>query len=189
MNKYVVLLILIILPSICFAESHRIEALKSRDRVIKKITSEINKKIKAYQIGIEEEGDGRWKLIGIFYNTKPMTKEQARKAMVFGLLTFLKTINEDPDFKKHMQVYPFSLDNIEITMSPIPTKNGYVEKPYIQICTFFFKNIRYSYTNPNDPHGQYIEESKETFEEAVKILKIPKEVLEDAFKRPWPCLL
>lgn len=123
MKNYILQVILIfILPTMCFAESNRAKSLKSRDRVIQKITGEINKKIKVYPVGTKEAGDGRWKLLGIFYKAPPMTKEQAREAMVFSILTFLKTINEDQDFKKHMQVYPFSLENIDIMISALPKK-------------------------------------------------------------------
>ena len=151
---------------------------KPKTKMAHKIINQINQKFTGkYGLqccGISEASpEGKYTNLGIeFSYPYILTKDQGRILLLECVEDALQAYNSYPEFRPHMDNYPFNGRNIIITIFIKPKKNPDVYYPDIRVFSFYNDKLRYdSYTPESYKACRYFTEEKETYEEALKIIE------------------
>lgn len=105
-----------------------------------------------------------------FYCIENLNLEQTRKKIIHATQEFLFLINSNKSLKPFLYKYPFTYNELHFIII-FNKKNGdYVDKNFISKCTLNDGTINY-YTTSNPKELAFDRIHKETYEEALEILK------------------
>lgn len=134
----------------------------------------LNDRYQLHYMGIVEAGDKEhYKKIGLFFELmRIINKEEGRKIIVNCAQELLKEINSNPNLLPYLLPSPFPVENIELAIYIRHPDGQSVYHPDLAVISLRKGVIRYSTDTPEMRRklGFYTEE-KETYEEALKILK------------------
>ncbi|MBA3722575.1 MAG: hypothetical protein H0W88_09265 [Parachlamydiaceae bacterium] len=101
---------------------------------------------------------------------QPLDQENARRILVDCTEVFLKAINQDEEIRPYLKNYPFTIENVEITLfSSYPNgQNAY--DPYVAVATTENHNVVFYTKSPNKKYG-YNSEYEEPYAKALEIVK------------------
>ncbi len=121
--------------------------------------------------GISEEVNHdtkKQKLLGVsFYVETLPDVATARKLMIDTINELISRINSNDTYKAYMDIFPFTIENVEITIFSENKKGG------LSWATNFTNEISYydnHVTNPTPTYGP-LKVHSETYEEALKICR------------------
>jgi hypothetical protein len=142
------------------------------------IQGNVAKKLaKKYNMHIFGLGSGladRVNLLGLSFNLLgPLPKDQLREILVDCVEEYLTSINSNEAIRLFLKNYPFTPNEIEIELF-LKDKKGYtILYPNISVATSKGGYLRYHMSD--DSIGPYKSSEKETYEEALKIVRNNKE--------------
>ena len=92
--------------------------------------------------------------------------------MIESATDLIEKINANTALRPYLKNYPFTGNNVTITMFLTYPNGRKIFYPKIKIAAFFLDKLRYSYDTPEtDGVGGYYLVETETFEEAKKIVE------------------
>jgi hypothetical protein len=143
-------------------------------------TASAEKLAKKYDMHICGVGGGmmgRVNEIGIaFMVYRPLKKEEARELVVKCVQEFLEDINNDPEVRPYLVTYPFDERYVRISLYSESPRRKDVCYPYISIITSSQGRVHYL-GRSSEKDEKYEWEERETFQEALQILRGRSEVL------------
>ncbi len=168
MKIKLLLFLLLILLSSCFENQHY----KSNKYACKVRNDAIDSLTKRYAMESTEFGCGGMfdcvQDLSLTFEIKgPKTKEELRRIMVDCLDTFLNAINNDKQVRPYLLTYPFTLEEIYLTIYVRDKNNGYVYYPEISSVSILLDGITYTTYDQEKKRT----ELAETYEEAKKIIQ------------------
>jgi hypothetical protein len=110
-------------------------------------------------------------LLGLeFKINKHLSKHEIRKILLDSGKEFLDTINADFRIRAFLKNYPFTYDNIDITLYISDPSGFEVLDPQIATAEIAYGKITYRTLDPNDPF-RFKTQCIETIEEAKKFVE------------------
>jgi len=141
------------------------------DKLMMQSSKRLAKKHNLHLAGLTGGMFGCIKLMGLsFQLSRPMNKDEARAMIVDCVQSFLEDVNKDESIKKHLQVYPFDAEHIEVTIYMRTPDEGALYYPDLTVVTARRGKITY-YTKDSKIKFGYKTEEVESFEDAVKIVQ------------------
>lgn len=139
-------------------------------KICREISKEIERRHNLKLVGISEEGDkDKYSQIGLSLASNRLLDKDEGALVLMEIVDYaLETFNSRSDFRPYMVEYPFTGDNIIVSIY-IET---YPKEPYhpeIAVFTFLLGNIYYK-TNSKDLPYKYFSKEKEPIEDAKKRL-------------------
>ncbi|NGX36524.1 MAG: hypothetical protein K1000chlam1_01370 [Candidatus Anoxychlamydiales bacterium] len=183
-NKVYTLFILILLLLSCSQKTPK--SIQKKDYFtkgklfIKKIVPKIKKQnnffLNAHGINIDNTiNSPDWHSIHdlyfTFYSLRKVNIQEARKAFIDCIETILNEINNDKEISNYLYVSPFSYKNLDLSIVFFDKTGSPRPKKYIYSCTLDGDIIHYEIANPD---GTFAYIHKETYDEALKIVKSEK---------------
>jgi len=141
------------------------------DAILEKSAIFLEKKYKMHPMGTNVAmPSGIVNLLGLHFQTqRTLTKEEARKILVDSAQYLLNSINNNQEIRPYLKVYPFTLDNVDITIF-INNSAGYpVEDSGIGIASIRDGKLEYNILSTVDNIPVFKNTSIESYEDALKI--------------------
>jgi len=142
------------------------------DRLMNKVVSILGKKYKlqARAIKIAMPG-GVINLLGFHFTIQgPLTKEELRLILVSCAQDFLSIVNSDAEIRPYLIHYPFTLNNIDITLFLVDSFKEDLDDPYIGIAGIANGKLDYLTLITTDI-PKIKTRTEESYEEALNTLK------------------
>lgn len=156
----------------CFSENSFYDSMSPIDRhmydLMETTASEIENKYDMQLCGTGLNGKFEFARL-IFKIHKPLSKETSRKMLFDCANLFLKKINEDNEIQKYLKPYPFTLENVGITIHIKNSDNCDVYDPEICLAEWNSGTLGYG-TISKDNTRKFKTLTEETHEEALTIL-------------------
>lgn len=135
MNKTALALLVISIACVlysCFRESFS-EERKIAFQIIHEASNDYEKKYGLHCCGVHEAGpEGKYEYLGLYLECgKVLTRDEGRKMIVECHDDFLQKINTNENFKQHMRDYPFTEENVGMTIFIRPKNQPLVCYPDI----------------------------------------------------------
>jgi hypothetical protein len=144
-------------------------------RILQKLGKQINKNYNLRVIGTNVGMPGGVvELLGLeFESERILTKKEMRKILIDCTEMFLTVINSDERIRSLLKNYPFTAENIEITIYNLPVDGSDVYHP--KICTSTMNKGRLGYRTVDSQNTYtYKTSTTETYSEALKIIQNSK---------------
>lgn len=122
--------------------------------------------------GVSEAAkEGKYQRLGLLLSSnKILTKNEGRILLLNCLHDALKAFNSNPEFEQYMANYPFTRDNVFLSISVEPP--GVSEVYYPDIASFSISRGRLEYrSNTIETPYLYGHEEEEIYEDALKIVE------------------
>lgn len=143
------------------------------DKILGDAATILKKKYKIRPAGMNVAmPSGIINLLGIHFQTsKALSKEEARKILVGSAQQLLGMINESQEIRPFLKVYPFTMENIDITLFINDSNGNEVEETGIGIASIKRGRVEYVTISTINDIPTYKNTDLESYEEALKILK------------------
>jgi hypothetical protein len=118
--------------------------------------------------------DGKIRMSSLSFSIpKPLRKKEARRLIVACIQEYLQIINQNEELRTALLHFPFTIEDVELTVYSKYPDGRKVYDPYIGVV---FSGNNTIYYRSNDPANEYKYKlrEEETFEEALKILAMEK---------------
>lgn len=160
---------------ICFSCSIGSVEVSEKERLFDemgaKTAEELEKKHGMQTIGMGGSSYDKIRRLMLSFQIKiPLEKDFARELVVDCVQHTLKNINEDETIRPFLITYPFTEEEIKISIFSVDEKGSDVYDPFLTVVSAFNGEIDFRTQSPEDLY-QYKTEETETFEEAIKILQ------------------
>lgn len=147
---------------------------KRKDKIIADYSRKLKKERKLYLSCTGGRGDDNIDLICLEYDShEKFNKEQARQLLIECVEEFLQLINQDGKLKPDLSNYPFSYTNLDFILGFFKKEGGFVSKPHIAYISLI-NTGEINYYLLNEQTNLFDHHYKETYEEALKLLKKPR---------------
>ena len=150
--------------------------LSDAERLVNKILDESAKVIET-KYGIKACGEGaampggNIKKFNLSFDTRtPYTKQHLRELLIASAHELLNAINTNEGIRPYLKKYPFTVDNVQIIIFNHEKNGREVVDPGISVADIDRDGLTYSGVDP-DNHFRYKSEFRETYEEALKLVK------------------
>ncbi len=150
-----------------FNESPKDEMLDSDQimgGIIDKTVREIKQKYSLFPIGVGMSGGFRG--VGISFRIyRPVDKDEARVIIFDCAQKLLENINSSKEIQPYLEVKPFSLKNVGITLYSSDEEHHHFAHPNLVVAEICATGVSF-HTKDKDQEFGYKEVTEETFEEA-----------------------
>jgi len=135
----------------------------------KKAAQEISKKYDLQPCGTTASmPNGVLKMLGIHFAVyRPLTKEEARRLLLKSAQDLLEEINSYPELAEYAPVFPFKIENIEITINCHDHNGSDTFDPYIGFAVIRNGKLIYRIYEKNGEKMKF--EERESYEKALEM--------------------
>ncbi|MEX1013526.1 MAG: hypothetical protein WD595_05525 [Waddliaceae bacterium] len=153
----------------CDLIDNRHPSTKAAHKVIREFKEEMQKKYSLKAVSISEAGTKEvYTRMGIgFEINRTLSKDQGRALLVKCLEAFIDKINSSKELEEYLDPYPFSYDQISMSIIPVGVDRLGVITPEIGIFQYGSGQIWY-YKLTEENSYPISEEQNETYEEAFE---------------------
>lgn len=168
MKYYFILFLLIFVPFYTFSGCFYI---KETDRIVSSVLKDLEKKEKIYLFGYGGAFRDDVEEINLSFSTKKNVDiQKARRLIIYIAETLLKKINSNTQIRPYLHNYPFTNNNLKVSIHFNDKNDKAVLPPYLAYVGLMFGEIDYSLQNlQNNLKLDGIHQ--ETYEEALKIYR------------------
>lgn len=146
------------------------------DRLVTQIEAKLAQHLAA-KYGLRVVGDstsmpgGVIKEVGLLFQVNHLlTREEARELLVNCVQEFLSEMNSNEEIRPHLENYPFTSKNIDITVFIKDQKGKDVFDPNLGVVHARFGKLDYATYKKENEFYQHQSDYEETFEEAEKLV-------------------
>ena len=143
------------------------------NRILNEVACILKKKYKMDPIATEVSMPGGIvKRLGLDFQVRgPLSKEEIRKLLIEAAEQLLSTINMDMEVRPYLEIYPFTIKNVTISLFILDSTRRRVDHPYIGIASIRRGKLDYwTLVNKNNIPKR-ITESEESYDEAKEKLE------------------
>lgn len=173
MNKQLIFLALTIIIFCSFFGNNMSKESKIVHKIVREVSIKYEKKYRLKFAGISLAAPrGIYRDIGISFDYYgQLSKDISRKILVESATDLIKRINDSVELRPYLKNYPFTGNNVTITIFLSLPSGKSIYYPDIKIAEFTMNEARYIYDTPEtDCPGDYFLIEEESLEEARKIL-------------------
>lgn len=180
--KYLILLVLFGVLISCMNNSESSDEDTLSNQMIFKFGERMRKKYNTPLIGFggaAKDGEGTTILAASFNAYRgPVQKDEARKMILDYLDEFLADINANEKLRPYLATYPFTAKNVDLEIYYSDPDGYEFYDPYIGVVSIN-EGIVYYRTYDKEDKTPFKSKTKETYEEALEIIRQDKPLKED----------
>ena len=175
MKQIIIIALFSFLFSSCDLLDPRPKDTKIAHRILRKTAKEIKEKLDLKSYSITESGpSGKYELLGLgFIKNGKISKSEGRVLMIKCIHIFLKNINTEEKFQEYLSPNPFTEKNINLSILIYDKGDERFYRPDITSLNLINGSIYYRYNIKGEEYK--LEHDKETYEEALEIIKMENE--------------
>lgn len=178
MNKYFSIILLIVFCTVIYVGCGNRYVppryIVIADEIKDEVEAKMIERYKKYQLAVTSDTGGMAggvNLIGLSFRvTGPLSKEELRVVFVDSVEMFLTMLNENEEIRPFLKNYPYTIDGIDNTIFVFDKNGDKLFYPNISIVGNVRGKVKYV-TNDKENQYKYKTEEKESYEEALKIVK------------------
>lgn len=174
MKKYILPFFILV---ICMCVGCERASVKSKlaHHAMAKVAKTLNQRYQLKFIGFSERAESNlYREIGLRLQiSRVLSKEEGRAILIDSVKELLYELNGNPDLQEYLEPFPFTPDNVNIAIFVQLADGKTVYYPNILIFSLQDGKIEYDTKIPEKEFGYYTEE-KETWEEALQIVRSQK---------------
>lgn len=183
MIKYLLLLFIMAIFFCSFFGNKISKESKIVHQIVRQISEKYERKYKLNFSGISLSAPGGiYRKIGISFEYYGyLSKDDARKILVESATDLIEKINANDELKPYLKNYPFTGDNVTITIFLRLPNGQRIYYPDMKITKFHRNKVCFVYDTPETEKakGYYFLEEKETLEETRQILEQKQKLQDD----------
>jgi hypothetical protein len=112
-----------------------------------------------------------YKAIGMqFQSYRPLTKDEGRKALLYGAQQLLDHLNANPDLRPFFEIAPLTMNNIEFVIFAAMPDGGQLYDPDISVFALRSGVITYTMHHPDKKFHEVTREV-ESYSDALKMIE------------------
>jgi hypothetical protein len=182
MNKYFSIILLLVFCAVIYAGCGNRYVppryIVIADEISEAVEAKMIERYKKYQLTVIGDVGGMAggvNLIGLSFRvTGPLTKEELRVIYVDSVEMFLYELNGNEEIRPFLKKYPYTIDGVDNTIFVFDKNGGKLFYPNISIVGTVRGMVKYI-TNDKENQYKYKTEEKESYGEALKLVREDKQ--------------